>query len=133
MRLAVAAHFVYAGQVGGAEHMLYNLLRGLWRHDIELTVLCGVADRLDRLFRAELQARPNARLIERGGDGVRFLAEQRACFTPGVEADAVLFPNYFVPPVVDRRLGRVVGVLHDLQYRHFRMNFSRRKDRKSVV
>jgi hypothetical protein len=30
--------------------------------------------------------------------------------------DAVLFPNYFTPPVV--RAGRVVSVIHDLQFRH---------------
>jgi hypothetical protein len=29
--LTVAAHFVYAGQIGGAEHMFYNLMHGIAR------------------------------------------------------------------------------------------------------
>ena len=127
-RLAVAAHFVHAGQVGGAEHMLYNLLRGFWRSNMALTVLCSDVQRLDPAFRNEAAAQgARVRLVESGGPGPRFLAEQRACLAPGLEADAVLFPNYFVPPVVPRRLGRVACVLHDMQYRHFSMNFSRRK------
>ncbi len=125
--LAVAAHFVHAGQVGGAEHMVYNLLRGLWQQDIELSVLCSDAGRLDAQFRAELAGQPRVRLIESGGPGPRFLAEQRAVLSSGITADATLFPNYFVPPLLPRRLGQVVCVLHDLQYRHFSMNFSQKK------
>lgn len=127
-RLAVAAHFVHAGQVGGAEHMLYNLLRGLWRSNTALTVLCSDAARLDPAFRAEMAGQGDrVRLVESGGPGPRFIAEQRACLDPALQADAILFPNYFVPPVVPRRLGQVACVLHDMQYRHFSMNFSRRK------
>ena len=127
-RLTVAAHFVYAGQVGGAEHMLYNLLRGLWQLDVALTVLCSDASRMDPAFRDEMgQQSGRVRLVECGGPDPRFIAEQRACLLPGLQSDAVLFPNYFVPPVVPRRLGRVACVLHDMQYRHFSMNFSRRK------
>ncbi len=131
-RLAVAAHFVHAGQVGGAEHMLYNLLRGLWQQDTQLEILVGDRARLDPGFRAEIAAEgPRVRLTEAGGTGVRFLAEQRAVFSgakwSGIEADATLFPNYYVPPLLPRRLGRIVCVLHDLQYRHFSMNFSARK------
>ncbi len=127
-RLAVAAHFVHAGRVGGAEHMLYNLLRGFWRSNTALTVLCSDAARLDPAFLDEVAAQGDrVRLVECGGSGPRFLAEQRACLLPGLEADAVLFPNYFVPPVVPRHLGQVACVLHDMQYRHLSMNFSRRK------
>lgn len=124
--MTVAAHFVYAGKVGGAEHMLYNLLRGLWRRGVALEILCARSAHLAPEFVTECLAQPGVRIVEVGGPGPRFVAEQRACFDAG-PADAVLFPNYFVPPVVPRRLGRVVGVLHDLQYRHFPMHFSGRK------
>jgi glycosyltransferase involved in cell wall biosynthesis len=36
--------------------------------------------------------------------------------------DATLFPNYFTPPIV--RAGRIVAVVHDLQFRHLPQFFS---------
>jgi glycosyltransferase involved in cell wall biosynthesis len=126
-RLLVAAHFVYAGRVGGAEHMLYNLLRGMAGSGPDLTVLCSARANLDAGFLHEIEGRPDTRVLERGGGGPRFLAEQRACADGALSADAVLFPNYYVPPWVPARLGRVVTVLHDLQYKHFPQNFSARK------
>jgi glycosyltransferase involved in cell wall biosynthesis len=62
-----------------------------------------------------------------GGSSIRFINEQESCLWPDCDADATLFPNYFIPPVVPRRLGRRVVVLHDLQYRHFPAYFSARK------
>jgi glycosyltransferase involved in cell wall biosynthesis len=47
--------------------------------------------------------------------------------TGDIFGEAVLFPNYYVPPVLPRRLGRVGVVMHDFQYRHFPQNFSGRK------
>lgn len=126
-RLTVMAHFVYAGRVGGAEHMLYNLLRGFGRERVALTVACAARANLDPQAARELDAMRGVRLVETGGRGPRFLAEQAACLNPGLAAEATLFPNYFVPPVLPSRLGRVAVVLHDLQYRHFPANFSRRK------
>lgn len=123
-RLVVMAHFVYAGRVGGAEHMLYNLLRGFGRERVGLTVACSRRANLDSLAAGELDAMPGVRLVETGGRGPRFLAEQAACLSPALAGDATLFPNYFVPPVLPSRLGRVAVVLHDLQYRHFPANFS---------
>lgn len=131
-RLLVTAHFVFAGRVGGAEHMLYNLLRGLTAAGADAGVLCADEANLDPAFVAELRAANPAGLLAsksggRGGDGIRFIAEQRACLSPGLAADAILFPNYFVPPIVPRRLGRVATVMHDMQYRHFPANFSAKK------
>lgn len=123
-RLVVMAHFVYAGRVGGAEHMLYNLLRGFGRERVGLTVACTARGNLDPLAASELDAMPGVRLVETGGRGPRFLAEQAACLNPALAGEATLFPNYFVPPVLPSRLGRVAVVLHDLQYRHFPANFS---------
>lgn len=127
-QLLVTAHFVFHGRVGGAEHMLYNVLRGLDRNGVGLGVLCAERSNLDPAFVAEFEASQPGRLVAcRGGTGSRFLAEQRACLRPGLRSEAVLFPNYFVPPVVPRRLGRVSAVVHDMQFRHFPANFSAKK------
>ncbi len=126
-RLLVAAHFVLAGRVGGAEQMLYNLLRGMAELPVTTTVLCSAAGRLDAGFRDEVEAAARLRLREVGGPGPRFLAEQRACLDRALAADAVLFPNYYLPPLTPARLGRTGIVLHDLQYRHFPTYFSARK------
>ena len=123
-RVNVSAHFVYAGRVGGAEHMLYNLVRGMWGL-ADIALLCGDARNLDARFAGE--ARRSASLRELGGGGPRFIAEQRACLAAGIAGDATLFPNYFVPPLLPRRLGRVVTVLHDMQYRHFPQYFAAKK------
>ena len=39
--------------------------------------------------------------------------------------DSLLFPNYFTPP--RKAAGKIVTVIHDLQYLHFPLNFSRKK------
>lgn len=126
--LLITAHFVFRGRVGGAEHMLYNVVRGLDGTGTPLRVLCADRGNLDPGFVAGLDAVEPGRLVECGGGaGPRFISEQRACLRGDLRSRAVLFPNYFVPPVVPRRLGRVVSVLHDMQFRHFPANFSARK------
>ena len=126
-RMVAMAHFVRAGRVGGAEPMLYNLLRGLTRRCGGLDIVCSATAQLERGFVAETATLPGARLHVSGGPGPRFLAEQRACLDRRLRGEAVLFPNYYVPPVVPARLGRVGTVLHDLQYAHFPQYFSRKK------
>ena len=107
--------------------MLYNLLRGLSQTCRQLTILCASERNLSAASLADLHRHDSVRIAEHGGGGPRFIAEQRACLTPGLSGDAVLFPNYFVPPITPRRLGRVATVLHDLQYRHFPQHFSTKK------
>ena len=126
-RLLVSAQFVYAGRVGGAEQMLYNLVRGLSGLDVATTVLCADRGNLAAGFRDEIEDSPRLRLQETGGHGPRFLDEQRACLDRSLHADAILFPNYFLPPLVPARLGRTGVVLHDLQYRHFPSYFTTKK------
>lgn len=53
------------------------------------------------------------RLSDRWG---RFAAEIIVGAYASADLDAVLFPNFFTPPIV--RAKRVVGVIHDLQYLH---------------
>ena len=59
------------------------------------------------------------RIIECGGSGSRFLAEQIACLDYRISGNSILFPNYYVPPLVPSRLGHVAVVIHDFQYRHY--------------
>jgi len=126
-KLVVAGHFVRAGRVGGAEQMLYNLTNGLSARDVDTTILCGSERDLSEDFLAEVRDMPTVRVRESGGTGTRFVAEQRACMTRDIAGDAVLFPNYYVPPYVPRRLGRIGVVMHDFQYRHFPRYFSAKK------
>lgn len=126
-RLVVAGHFVRTGRVGGAEPMLYNLMTGLSERGVDTTLLCGSAQNLSEQFRTQIEAGGKIRLLESGGDGSRFIAEQRACLNGDLSADAILFPNYYVPPIVPRRLGRVGVVFHDFQYRHYPQYFSSKK------
>jgi glycosyltransferase involved in cell wall biosynthesis len=125
--LLVTAHFVRAGRVGGAEHMLYNLLTGMTGRIRQLSVVCGDRGDLDPAFVGVLDQCRSACLLQAGGRGSRFIAEQRASLDPRITADAILFPNYFVPPLVSNRLGRIVVVMHDMQYRHFPQYFTARK------
>jgi glycosyltransferase involved in cell wall biosynthesis len=124
LKVTVVGHFVYRGRVGGAEQMFYNLVHGMVRRGAELTLLCGSTTNLDPHFINELKQHETVRLVEWGGGMRRFVAEQGACLNRSLHSDAVLFPNYFVPPLVSRKLGRIVTVLHDLQYRYFPENFS---------
>lgn len=107
--------------------MLYNLISGLSAHPIDTTLICGSRQNIAADFLAEIQPLRNTRIVEAGGPGTRFIAEQRACLQPGLCADAVLFPNYYVPPILPSRLGRVGVVIHDFQYRHFPQYFSAKK------
>jgi glycosyltransferase involved in cell wall biosynthesis len=124
--MVVSAHFVYAGRVGGAEPMLYNLLSGLSQECSTLTAMCADRANLDPLALSDLE-QSGVRVLECGGPGPRFISEQRACLDRDVRGDITLFPNYFVPPVTPARLGRIACVLHDMQFRHFPQYFSARK------
>ena len=126
-RVLVMAHFVHAGRVGGAEQVLYNVVRGMAAHGAHVDMVCGARGRLDPMALADLEKLAGFRAVEAGGTGLRFVAEQRACLRRDLQAAAVLFPNYYVPPIVPRRLGRVAVVLHDLQHCHFPQYFSARK------
>lgn len=119
MKVAVAGHFVQRGRVGGAEHMLYNLLRGMDACGAQLSLLCTELDELDRSFVDEMTGK-SLTIIPQGRHGNRFAGEQLSCLKSSLRGDAILFPNYFTPPIIPRRLGRVVTVIHDLQYLRFR-------------
>lgn len=117
MTIAIAGHFVQRGRVGGAEHMLYNLLRGMRAHGAATYLLCSALADLDPCFVEEMSGASTA-IAPQGHWPNRFIGEQISCLKP-LRADAILFPNYFTPPLVPHRLGRVVTVIHDLQYIQF--------------
>ncbi|MBV8536711.1 MAG: glycosyltransferase family 4 protein [Alphaproteobacteria bacterium] len=119
MKVAVAGHFVQQGRVGGAEHMLYNLLRGMHANGAQVSLLCTELAELAPAFVDEMK-RASVAILPQGRHANRFVGEQLSCLKPSLHADAVLFPNYFTPPIIPRRLGRVVTVIHDLQYLRFR-------------
>jgi glycosyltransferase involved in cell wall biosynthesis len=126
MTVVVSGHFLQTGRVGGAEHMFYNLLRGLWANRVDFKLLCSKTNRLDPAFVRELEKRRTP-IITGVSFGKRFLAEQASCFRPRLRAEAILFPNYFTPPAIPARLGRVVTVIHDFQYRSFPQTVPRRR------
>ena len=127
MTILISNHFIYSGRVGGAEHMAYNLVRGLKQARAEPVVLCSDKRNLAKQFVSECGS-TGVPVISCGtGSGPRFLVEQRACLDRSLSGDAILFPNYFLPPVVPRRLGATAVVIHDFQYRHLPEYFSLKK------
>jgi glycosyltransferase involved in cell wall biosynthesis len=126
MTVIVSGHFIYTGRVGGAEHMTYNLVQGMDAAGAETVFMCGSRANLASEFVHE-SAATCRRIIECGGSGSRFLAEQIACLDYRIRGNSILFPNYYVPPVVPSRLGHVAVVIHDFQYRHYPEFFSAKK------
>jgi len=111
--IGVSASFLKPGLVGGAEHMLRNLVRGL----------AQAANPEDRLLLLGGPAWPQVN----GSAAVQWIdgAPKRNHFVEAwsyvrrylPQLDAVLLPNYFTPPVRARR-ARIVTVIHDLKYLH---------------
>lgn len=101
---------------GGGYSYFENLLRGLvalktgpdGHDDFTLTVFHGRAD-----FRWRDPQVDFRRISDRWG---RFAAETRIGAFDSRAFDAILFRNYFTPPIVRAR--RSVTVIHDLQFRH---------------
>lgn len=121
MRIGVDASFIDPGRVGGAEHMLTNLVQGLGE-------IAGTNDEVT-VFTDHPWAAPGPVCFRdpRGG-GDRFRRITRTVRSELKRFDAFLFANYFTPPFPrTERRPRFVTVIHDLQYRHFPGNFSRQK------
>lgn len=111
----ISGHFVYSGRVGGAEQMLYNLLRGFAANGTGISVICSDEKRFDPAFMHEDILR-EVSIIANNSPRKRFISEQISCFDPKLRSDAILFPNYFTPPVIPRRFGRVATVIHDFLF-----------------
>lgn len=121
LRIAIDASFIDPGRVGGAEHMVVNLVRGLI--DASLP-----EDQIEVFTDHPWKAPAGVRFRGLRGRGNRFT--RIAVTLPRVldDVDAVLFSNYYTPPWPRTRTRpRFVTVIHDLQYLHFPGYFNRRK------
>jgi len=116
LRIAIDATFVIPGRVGGAEQMTMHLVEGLRAAgaDHELTVITD-----HPWAEGAVGFRPSR------GVGPRFIRIARTLLGEP-RYDAVLFTNYYTPPVPSRGT-RWVTVIHDLQYLHHPEFFSARK------
>ena len=121
VRIGVDASFIDPGRVGGAEHMLTNLVEGLARHRAS-------GRRPGRLHRPSVGRAPRSAFGPLTGSGNRFT---RITWTlrgvlDALRRRAVLeLLHRAVPP--HARRPRFVTVIHDLQYLHFPEHFSRQK------
>ena len=121
MRIGVDASFIDPGRVGGAEHMLMNLVQGLAASSRD-------GDTIEVLTDQPWTAPSPVRFAPLRGGGNRFLRITRTLAGRLDRYDAILFANYFTPPFPrTRRRPRFVTVIHDLQYRHLAENFSAQK------
>jgi len=121
VRIAVDASFIDPGRVGGAEHMLTNLVEGL-----ALTASSG--DTLEVFTDHPWDAPAGTAFRPLAGAGNRFTRITWSLRGVLRDYDAVLFSNYFTAPFPSSgRRPRFVTVIHDLQYLHFPEHFSRQK------
>ncbi|MDH4111204.1 MAG: glycosyltransferase family 4 protein [Actinomycetota bacterium] len=121
LRIAVDASFVDPGRVGGAEHMVSNLVGGL-------ASACPPDDELVVYTDRPWPAPERVRFRALHGPGNRFTRITATLRGRLDEHDAVLFTNYFTAPFPKtRRRPTFVTVIHDLQYLHMPDNFSVRK------
>jgi glycosyltransferase involved in cell wall biosynthesis len=121
VRIAVDASFVDPGRVGGAEHMVANLVAGL-------AVACPADDDLVVYTDRPWPAPERVRFRTLRGPGNRFTRISATLRGRLDEHDAVLFTNYFTAPFPrTRRRPRFVTVIHDLQYLTLPENFTARK------
>jgi len=119
MKVAIPAHFITEGRVGGAEQALYNLVRGLIELGAELELLTARIDRISPAFLSSIGAYPNGSLVETGYFDNRFLAEQTTALLRKKPSDLYICPNYFTPFVLSKRCGVVSTIVHDLRFRRF--------------
>ena len=121
MRIAIDASFVDPGRVGGAEHMISNLVAGL-------AAACPTSDEIVVYTDKPWPAPARVRFEALHGPGNRFTRISATLRGRLARHDAVLFSNYFTAPFPKtRRRPRFVTVIHDLQYLHMPRNFSARK------
>jgi glycosyltransferase involved in cell wall biosynthesis len=118
--IGVDATFINPGRVGGAEQMLKAIVSGLdaVRSPEDELILFGQ-------HKWQVSPRGGMRWVQNRDTGNRFLQAWLATMAHGKGLDAMLFPNYFTPPLF-RRGGkpRFVTVIHDLQYLYYPENFS---------
>ena len=114
--VGIPSYFVRPGQVGGAEYMFYNMVKGMSE------ALPGNVTVYEFAHR-QLKNRAGGAIYDQVAlKGNRFFAETVTAVlkNPGT----MLFPNYFTPSLTR---SRSVTVIHDAQYRHLPQYFSGKK------
>lgn len=127
MRVFLPAHCIRTGSIGGVEQMILGLWRGLGQLGHTVVLATDDPQRLAPTMRAGAVTLPDGGLAARLARPSRFLGEQMACLVPAAQGDVTIFPNYYTPAVLPRRLGTIITVIHDVQYTAYPAYFSRRK------
>jgi glycosyltransferase involved in cell wall biosynthesis len=127
MKLLISGYFVETGCVGGAEHMFYNLISGLSSCDVDLVLAYADKDKLSKEFQEKIDKLERFEALQKSYWGPRFFSEQLFFNQNLGKLDATIFPNYFTPLILPQSLGKVVTVIHDVQYRHLPQYFSQKK------
>jgi glycosyltransferase involved in cell wall biosynthesis len=122
VKILISLLFIKAGKVGGAEHMAYNLVCGLAKLPVSLVLVATEQEEIDENFRNKVNKLDNVVLGYTGSKKSRFIQEQALALS-GEQYDGTIFPNYFCPPIIRKNLGKVITVIHDLQYKHLKENF----------
>lgn len=129
MRVLIPSYFIFPQRVGGAEQMVYNLLRGFSANQLDAKIILGARQTLDPNFQQELPSLRSLSLTRTNYVRNRFVSEQMFALFNQLEADIALFPNYFTPPVRNCRVKKFVTIVHDLQYKTYPSHFSATKRR----
>jgi len=119
VRIGVSLHFVKKSRVGGAEHMAYNVVRGLLALGQSVVIACSNLKDLDEAFLTEVQEQSACDFVIYGASQSRFMCETQGARLLARRCDGVIYPNYFTPPTVLFTNTPTLTVVHDLQYMHF--------------
>lgn len=121
-RIGVSSVFLKPGVVGGAEHMIKNLVYGLSMTKKSFDSLTVFSDHC-----WTIPDNSSVEWVKPIGRGNRFFRELATIYSYRKNFDSILFSNYFTPPIMNKRKPRMVTVIHDLQYLHYPRYFIKKK------
>lgn len=119
MKIAIPAHFIKAGRVGGAEQALYNLVEGFSACGADVVVPVSRKTNLSGEFLERFSTNDRVRITELGFFQSRFLAEQLAVCLHRENVDLTLFTNYYTPFYMPAACGKVFTVINDFRYLNY--------------
>lgn len=126
MKVTVPLFFVYHSKIGGAEQAIYNLIEGLLKLKIEVTI-AYVLGNVSNIFLAKNISNKNLKHVIYKNNFHRLINEQIFAFRRDIKSDCILFPNCFTPLLISKSFGTKIGLIHDLQFLHFPENFTLKK------
>jgi len=127
MIIGLPLYFIKKGRVGGAEHMSYNVVRGLLASGHDVIIACSSCLDLDDAFVLEVKDNAKCEFLITKKSISRFISEIKASMLLSRKCDGVIYPNYFTPPTVLLGRAKIITVIHDLQYIHFPKYFPLKK------